>query len=226
MKGGTVMRMVHSAIICLVLAAGSGAAIITVDDDGPADFNDIQAAVDAAENGDTVIVEDGTYVGPGNRGIRFQGKAITVISRNGPDRCVINCQGRGRGFWFRDDEPSTAVLEGLKIINGLESYGGGIYCYNRASPTIVNCVIQACRATYQGGGICCEYETSPTISGCLFIDNTADSRAGAVYIGNASAVISRCTIIGNSARNDGGGVYCYRGTLTVDGCTLADNWCG
>ena len=33
----------------------------TVDDDGKADFNNIQAAVDAASDGDTINVAPGTY---------------------------------------------------------------------------------------------------------------------------------------------------------------------
>jgi pectin methylesterase-like acyl-CoA thioesterase len=37
------------------------AAIITVDDDGAADFDNIQAAVDSAGNGDEIIVQPGTY---------------------------------------------------------------------------------------------------------------------------------------------------------------------
>ncbi|NQE45677.1 hypothetical protein C5S31_06635 [ANME-1 cluster archaeon GoMg2] len=36
--------------------------VITVDDDGPADYNTIQAAVDAASAGDTIEVRSGTYV--------------------------------------------------------------------------------------------------------------------------------------------------------------------
>ena len=59
--------------------------IIYVDDDGPADFNSIQAAINDSNDGDTVIVADGTYTGPGNRDIDFLGKAITVRSENGPE---------------------------------------------------------------------------------------------------------------------------------------------
>ncbi|UCD29284.1 MAG: hypothetical protein JSV03_02045, partial [Planctomycetota bacterium] len=50
-------------------------ATIYIDDDGPADFNNIQAAIDAAGNGDTIVVGDGTYTGDGNRDIDFKGKA-------------------------------------------------------------------------------------------------------------------------------------------------------
>jgi hypothetical protein len=50
---------------------------ITVDDDGAPDFDSIQVAIADANDGDTVLVADGTYTGPGNRNIDFLGKAIT-----------------------------------------------------------------------------------------------------------------------------------------------------
>ena len=42
-----------------------------VDDDAPADFSTIQAALDAAYHGDTIIVRDGYYTGAGNRDIDY-----------------------------------------------------------------------------------------------------------------------------------------------------------
>ena len=59
----------------------------------PADQSTIQAGIDAAVDGDTVLVADGTYMGDGNRDIDFKGKAITVSSENGAENCIIDCQG-------------------------------------------------------------------------------------------------------------------------------------
>ena len=76
--------------VLFVLAAGGPlfGATLTVDDDGPADYNNIQAAVTAATPGDTVSLADGVYTGPGNRAIDFGGKAITLKGVNGPARAV------------------------------------------------------------------------------------------------------------------------------------------
>ena len=44
----------------------------------PTDYPVIQAAIDAAENGDCVVVEEGRYTGEGNVNLNFRAKAITV----------------------------------------------------------------------------------------------------------------------------------------------------
>ena len=52
----------------------------------PQDFPTIQAAINAAQNGETVLVAPGTYV----ETIDFHGKAITVTSAQGPSLTIID----------------------------------------------------------------------------------------------------------------------------------------
>ncbi|UCC22719.1 MAG: hypothetical protein JSW23_01220 [Planctomycetota bacterium] len=88
----------------------------------PGQYATIQAAIDAAENHDIVLVADGTYTGDGNRDIDLKGKVITVRSENGPENCVIDCSGteaeRHRGFRFGNNEDVNSVVDGFTIING------------------------------------------------------------------------------------------------------------
>ncbi|MHC4500820.1 MAG: LamG-like jellyroll fold domain-containing protein, partial [Planctomycetota bacterium] len=79
----------------------------------PAQYGRIQAAIDAAVNGNTVVVLPGTYTGEGNRDIDFLGKAITVrsIDPNDPNivaATIIDCNGTEddphRGFYFHSGE--------------------------------------------------------------------------------------------------------------------------
>ncbi len=110
----------------------------------PSEFGTIQEAINFAFDGDTVIVANGTYTGPGNRDLDFMGKAITVRSENGPELCIIDCEGSvgdpHRGFIFQNAESTSSVLEGFTIINGnVASSGAGILVLT-SSPTVRNCI--------------------------------------------------------------------------------------
>ena len=116
MKKSLVLSMV------LAMAVSCGAGIITVNWDGSGDYTTIQAAINDANDGNSVIVADGTYTGDGNRDINFLGKAIAVKSANGPENCIIDCQGDPcephRGFYFHSDEGNDSIVSGFTIANG------------------------------------------------------------------------------------------------------------
>jgi hypothetical protein len=78
----------------------------------------IQAGIDSAANSDTVLIGDGTYKGIGNKNLDFKGKAIVVMSENGYESSVVDCENSGRGFYFHSGEDSLSILKGLKIIHG------------------------------------------------------------------------------------------------------------
>jgi hypothetical protein len=67
---------------------------------GSGDFATIQSAIDNAETGDTILLEMATFTGPGNIGIEFKGKAVTVTGLGGPGDTIIDCANLDRGFRF------------------------------------------------------------------------------------------------------------------------------
>src|SRR4030042_5099252 len=124
-------------LFVLAIALQVNGKTISVDDDNPAHFNNIQAAIDDANDGDTLVVRDGAYRGDGNRDIDFKGKAITVRSENGPENCIIDCAGTEtefhRGFIFRSEEDANSVLSGLTITDGRALQGAGVYIHGSSA---------------------------------------------------------------------------------------------
>nr|MBC8204523.1 right-handed parallel beta-helix repeat-containing protein [FCB group bacterium] len=204
-------------IAALVLSFSAFAATIHV----PGGYPTIQAGIDAAVDGDTVLVADGTFTGIGNKNIDFTGKEIVVMSENGPETCIIDCEDDGRGFYFHSGEDTSSVISSMKIINGSISYGGGIFCAVASSPIIDNCIITENNTTW-GGGIYCQSNSSPIISNCDISRNSANWNGGGMYFSASSATIINCTIIENSAYNGyGGGIYLDVSNPIIENCTLS-----
>ncbi len=202
-------RIVAVAFLLLVtLPVASTATTIHV----PADQPTIQAAIDAAVNGDTVLVSDGTY----KENIDFKGKAITVKSVNGPATTIIDGGASDCVIKFVTNEGLDSVLTGFTIQNGFTSYacrysGGGIFVSN-SSPTITNNSITR-NTGCDGVGIGI-YLGSPLVRGNTITQNKRTSCSGGNggggigIIGAASAQIIGNTISGNIAGNGaaGGGI--------------------
>ena len=189
----------------------------------PGDFATIQAGINAAQDGDEVVVADGTYTGPGNRNVVFAGKAITLRSENGPTTCIIDCESLGRGFIFYELDTPATVVDGFTITNGLGHPGGAIYAYYFSSPTIANCIITGNTGDAGGGGgIYCAMCFS-TITNTIITGNTAIGDGGGVYIEGGDPMITNSLISGNTADSVGGGVYSTWSSPTITNSTIAGN---
>jgi len=198
-----VQRFISSPAIFLVimLALPASADIIRVPTDQPT----IQAGIDAAVSGDTVLVADGTYTGDGNREITFNGKAITVTSENGPENCLIDVYpDHVRVFVFDSGESPESVLKGFTISGGRgeigeSEWGGGIYCEG-SSPTIRDNIITGNTSCF-GAGICCWTGSGPLIEGNVITGNQMQysldtgSYGGGIFVYQCDLIVIRGNVI-------------------------------
>ncbi len=212
---------------------------------GAGDAATIQAAIDSAIAGDTVLVASGTYTGGGNRDIKTNGKPILVASESGRDVTIIDCASapgdNHYGFKAMDNEDTTTVVRGFTVTRASNAgvyinqsgpiiedclltantpydgdYGGGVIAM--ASTSIIrNCVVSADSTRFDGGGILCFGPgTDMRIEDCDVAGNGADHYGGGICVKqDARAVITGCWISGNLADEFGGGVYIEEGSRAV-----------
>ena len=219
-----------SFVVTLCLPVLAQAATLNV----PAQYATIQSAVNAASNGDTVLIADGTYTGLGNVDIDFGGKNLTITSQHGPDSTIIECEGSTdpghRGFYLHSGE-TTALISGLTIRNGDTIFTSGVPNSGSGSGietadsnlalTVQNCIIDDCLVDNDGlynesGGIDDEGGGSLTLTGCQVLGNSGSG----IFTSGVSVALTGCTIAGNGY---GGGLAAAYGSITVTNCLFVGN---
>ena len=197
----------------------------------PADYPAIQAAVDAARNGDTIILARGSYAGT----VDFKGKSLTlrsdfigeapspedvaqtIIEGNTPGLPVINASSNGSiliGFTVRNGTSSGVLFSGYGRLQDVVSEGNSVWGFHISSSQrmdVKNCVA---RRNLFGGMFCRFVDVS--ISGLQSIDN-----ANGLWIEEGVALVSDSVISNNS----NGGLIMGGNILSVKvfGCTIAYN---
>ncbi|MHC4544740.1 MAG: right-handed parallel beta-helix repeat-containing protein [Planctomycetota bacterium] len=226
-KRTKILAMFFVALVIVSTAAGK---IITVDDDGPADFNDIQVAIGYSKEGDTIIVAEGRYY----ENINLWGRNITLRSTepNNPDIIAATIIDGGQNdsvITCENGENNNCVISGFTITNGYargpwpSTGGGGIYCRDSA-PTVMNCIFSNNSGQY-GGGIFIYSETSATVTNCIFKGNSASSGGGGLCNWSAGLIVTNCTFIGNRSEYfGGGGLHNSFSILVAVNCTFIGNW--
>jgi len=189
----------------------------------PAQQPTIQDGINAAVNGDTVLVAPGTYV----ENINFNGKAITVTSSGGASVTIINGNALAPVAAFVTSEGTSSVLSGFTLENGVGTfafgYQGGGVSISFASPTIRNNVITTNSANSGEGGGIGIYWGSPIVTGNLIMNNAAAFGGGVSIIGSSTAQFLHNTIRNNTA-GDGAAFELFgAGTVLIEDNTIVEN---
>ena len=185
----------------LAFAMQADATIINIPDDYPT----IQQGIDASSDGDTVLVQPGTYV----ENVNFNGHNVVLGSlflTTGDTtyiaETIIDGDLLGSVVTFESGEDSTAIIVGFTIQNGYAENGGGIFSVN-SDPSILNNIIKDnatygdSRETNLGGGIYCLY-SNPVIAFNNIRHNMA-CYGGGIYFDDSNPTIVSNSIFENSA---------------------------
>jgi hypothetical protein len=188
----------------------------------------IQDAIDAAVDGDQVLVADGAYATGGHVLYDVTNRVtvtrpITVQSVHGPAATMLlGVLGRDR-FGYPTFSPNNvrcaylsngAALVGFTLTNGATAdagSGGGVYCESVAA-SVSNCILISNAVPNLGGGA-----RSGTLAGCTITGNSASADGG----GASGCILTDCTLASNSSVLLGGGAY---GCILTN-CTLVGNSC-
>ncbi|MCH8165435.1 MAG: right-handed parallel beta-helix repeat-containing protein, partial [Planctomycetes bacterium] len=207
--------------------------------DGPK--KTIQAAIDAAANGDEIVVAPGTC----NETIDFLGKAITVRSTDPNDPGVVATtiiDGTGLNdsvVKCISGEGAATVLDGFTITGGtgtlveflpgnFQAFGGGMFNESNSSPTVANCIFSGNPVGFRGGGMANFNNSNPTVTNSTFSQNTAFD-GGGMYNVNSNPTVTECTFVGNSlglnggVSNNGGGMRNEFSNPFITDCAFIGN---
>lgn len=203
----------------------------------------IQAAIDAAQDGDVVTIAPGTYF----ENLNFKGKNITLTSVDPQDPDVVSATIiDGGGSMYAaivvQNVETEAVITGFTITHGnggvvirnsavtlthnvikgnLTRYGGGVYIDSRLPCVIEYNTISENRCTSYGGGLHVRGGTH-TITGNTVSENLAWDNGGGLYFSGGTHTITENMFIKNSAdassyssSKGGGGIYIGSGTKAI-----------
>jgi len=199
-------------------------------------FDMIQEGIDAAQDGDTVVVLSGTYW----ETIDFKGKKIEVTGFE-PGVTdeeilpypIINGNGHGPVVTFTQGEDPNTVLSGFTITGGNadsndpDHAGGGLFI-DGGSPTISRCAFRDNQASWSGGAVFCQ-SSGAILRECTFIGNTAAHGGAMYFLAAQDAKVENCLFVGNECIYEGGALALDTGSAEVTGCIFRENvasWSG
>ncbi|MBT6941656.1 MAG: T9SS type A sorting domain-containing protein, partial [Candidatus Marinimicrobia bacterium] len=181
----------------------------TVKKDGTGDFTTIQAAIDAAKSGETVLVYAGTY----NENITIDSKGIAFISNSGSDSTIIDGGSNGTVLSVKnvfDSVDTIAVVTGFTLRNGSavqspDNEGGGLF-FQSGSLVFNDLIVENNYASGQGGGIYVSGAEKSIFNNCIIRNNYGGNGAG-IMLAVSQGELHNVLVYGNEGSDRGTAVW-------------------
>ena len=180
----------------------------------PQEYSTIQAAVDAALFGETVLVAPGTY----RERLLIDGKRIGLTGVRGEARPYIIGDGRiGPIVQLMGAGCTGTTLDHLSISGGRGPTGCGLMIDH------VDAIVRGCEIVENAGGGVVNLGSESAFYDCSFNQNGADIAGGGFRNEGGSPTLTDCMIRVNTAGTFGGGIYTNAGRMTLLNSTVSGN---
>ncbi|MCK9209951.1 MAG: choice-of-anchor D domain-containing protein [Ignavibacteriaceae bacterium] len=191
----------------------------------PSQYATIQAGLNAAQSGDTVLVQPGTYY---ENIIWPDVNRIKLISAGDNSNTIIDAKKIANVINIVSNGliDTNTVVKGFNLINGDNvNNWGGILC-NNANPKFENIEVNSNKANLNGGGIYM-INCSPLFINCNIHDNLVTGEGvyyggGGIYANNSNAIFFNTTVSNNNGFF-GGGVLLYQSNVDIQNCLIYKN---
>lgn len=221
------MRACLSIVLAALPSLAAAQSVLRV----PDDFSTIQSAINAAVDGDTVLVGPGTYF----ETIIIDGIDVRLASSGGPEATTINALRAGSVVTVTGGSEDT-VVSGFTITNGLHSEGGGVVVYG-GQPIITGNRITGNFGTCRGSGVSLNQSAAIVYRNRIWLNHTipgvSGGGGGGVHVGgnpchdySCGAQIIRNIIEDNHLPrcSGGGGIHANSaGALRIVGNVIRNN---
>ncbi len=192
----------------------------------PDAFSTIQAAMDAASDGDTVLVRAGTY----NEALNAPATELTLVGEDGADATIVDAAGTDESaLEVSQAGGKTLTVEGIWFENGTyegTSWGGTVACHDGGPLNMEDVIVTGGQGSLGGGGIGF-YDCPGDLLRVTIADNNSYSLGGGLALegtGGSIVTAENLLVVGNSARAEGGGIQVETGeSLTMTQSTVIGN---
>jgi len=230
-------------VLATAIANAAPAATLQV----PSQYTTIQAAIEAADNYDEILVAPGTYSGSGIAIVDPLGKTLTIRSIAGAEVTTLDGLSQRRGIICYNYDDVT--IEGFTVRNCVpvwwpgyegelgQDAGAGLHS-GAASPSVLGCIFESDtqhrngsptfqECTWRGVRHEAVHFATPQFTGCRF-----ESGAGFTGSWNAMATFASCEFIDGNDSYQGGWSYAGGAAIklyldsgaAINGCHFENNY--